>query len=208
MAKRAQKPIVNFKSYTVLDFIDLVRDIISKMTDNDNFPTPNPTLIDLTKKSDALAKAEMAARDGGMTLKKDMYLKRADLELNMKLLSTYVYSTSLGDVSIMMTSGIPLTSDETTPPLHRDFWLKAGPRPGEVEAFCKVMTKAKAYIWMYYVGATETTLEKDWIFGSGTTRTRITITDLDSQTKVWIRVCGITKDGLTPWLTAEHIIVP
>ncbi len=208
MAKRNRKPIRNFKSLPTLLFIDIVRTIIKNMTGNANFTTPTPSLASLTTKVDDLAKKEIAARTGGVLETKEMHDARTNLEKDIVNLGLYIALTADWDEAIMLTSAYPLTAEEAAPPLRRDFWLKAGPRPGEVLAFCKVMVKAKSYIWMYYVGETETTLEKDWIFGSGTTRTRITITDLDSQTKVWIRVCGITKDGLTPWLTAEHIIVP
>ena len=207
MGKRKRRPIWSFVMFTILLFIDIVRTVILKMTDNDNFETPQPTLASLKLLVDDLAEKEIAARTGGAFERKAMRDARKKLEKEMLKLGLYIYTITDGDETKMLSSAFPLTAEEALPTLHREFWLEHGANPGEVLAFCKAITKARAYIWMYYVGEDEPELEKDWLLGGGTTKARITLNGYAEKSKVWVRVCGITKDGMTPWLEALHITV-
>ncbi|MEI6123699.1 MAG: hypothetical protein WCQ95_08725 [Bacteroidota bacterium] len=207
MAKRKRRPIRNFRSNSTLLFIDMVRTAIKNLTGNTHFTTPTPTLASLTTKVDDLATKEIAARTGGAIETKQMHESRDDLEKDFLKLGLYIELTASGDEAIMITAAYPLTSEETSPALHREFWLEHGANPGEVLAFCKAMAKTPAYIWMFGVGETEPATEKDWTLAGGSTQARMYLTNLDSGTLVWVRVCGITKYGMTPWLAALHLLV-
>ena len=207
MAKRQRRPIRSFKFYTTLELIDIVRLVISKMTGNPNFPTPIPTLVTLALKADDLELKYMAARGGGTLTTAIMKTAKADLVLNTVMLGYYIYNVALGDETIMLSSEFPLTKGDIAPILYREFWLKKGPFPGEVLAFCKAIPRALSYIWMIYIGETEPDNDDAWKFVRATSKARTNFKNLEQQTKIWVRVCAVTTKGMTPWLTAEHIMV-
>jgi hypothetical protein len=207
MSKRKRKPIVNFRSYSVLDFIGLVRYVVECMTGNANFTNPDPTLVKLTEKADALAAAELKARGGTPDDTQDMYDKRAELEHMFEKEGLYIYLITDGDETKMLSSGYPLTSEDIAPAIHPVFWLKNGPNPGEILARCKAVKGAKAYIWVYFVGENEPTDPKDWILFDGSTQAKILLTELASKVKVWARVKPIIKDRSGVWVQAMYIIV-
>jgi hypothetical protein len=208
MPNRKRKPIINFQKYSVLEFIDLVRYIISCMTGNANFPNPKPALADLTSSVDKLAEAEQKAREGKPGDTQDMYTKRAALEHDMEMEGLYVYIAADGDETIMFTSGFPLTPEEVAPAKRPVFWLKQGANPGEILAGCKAIKGAKAYIWVYFIGENEPTNKDDWKLFDGSTQANITFTELASKVKMWARVKPINKDRSGVWLDALHKMVP
>src|SRR5882724_4265276 len=66
------------------------RFIVSSMTGNANFATPNPTLASVTININALETAKIAADGGGPDDTANMYAKEAVLDLSLKLLGAYV----------------------------------------------------------------------------------------------------------------------
>lgn len=208
MAKRKRKPIVNYKSYSVLEFIDLVRFVIICMTGNANFASPNPALDELGEKTDKLAEAELKARGGTPDDTQDMYDKRAELEHLFEKEGLYIYIITDGNEAKMLSSGYPLTAEDIAPATRPIFWLKQGANPGEIRAGCKAVKGAKAYIWVYFVGENEPTDPKDWVLFDGSTQAKILINELTSKVKVYARVKPIIKDRSGVWQEALHIQVP
>ncbi len=207
MAKRSRKPVKNYKYYKTPELIDTVRFVISKMTGNAYFPVPKPTLSSLAMKADDLELKYMAAQNGGPPQTLAMKMARADLVLNTVMLGAYIYNVAFGDEAIMLSSGFPLTKGDIAPILYREFWLKKGPFPGEVLAYCKAIPRALSYIWMIYIGETEPDNDDAWKFIRATSKARTAFKNLEQGTKIWVRVCAVTTKGMTPWLTAEHIMV-
>jgi hypothetical protein len=208
MPKRKRKPIVNFYSYTILEFIDLVYVVILNMTSNAFFPTPSPTLASLTTKADELAKAEKKTHGGSPQDTQDMYDQRTVLEHDMEMLGLYIYITADGDETKMLSTKFPLTSEEVAPAKRPIFWLKQGNNPGEILAGCKAVKDARSYMWVYFIGDTAPENIKDYELYDGSTQCKILINDLAGKVRVWVRVKPILPDRSGVWQKALDIMVP
>src|SRR5258708_25791293 len=66
------------------------RFMVTSMTGNANFGTPNPTLATITTNVNALEAASIAAKGGGKDETANMRAKEAVLDLSLKLLGYYV----------------------------------------------------------------------------------------------------------------------
>ena len=61
------KVILDFIRFAIADKIAFYRTIISDLTDNDTFPTPDTPLTDAKAAVDALENSSIAAKDGSRT---------------------------------------------------------------------------------------------------------------------------------------------
>jgi hypothetical protein len=207
MANRKRRPIINFQSYSILEFIELVLLVIENMTGNIHFTNPKPTLASLNNKAKDLSLLELETKGGNTADTKKMTDARKILEEEMRKLGMYIYITADGNVTKMLTTLFPLTSDSVASAKRPLLKLKRGEESGEIIASCKAMSKAVAYVWMYYVGENEPENYDDWKFGEATTKVKKTFMDLVPRTKLWVRVSGVTSEGMTPWINAVNIIV-
>jgi hypothetical protein len=207
MADKKRRPIMSFQSYPMLEFIDMVRGVILNMTDNIYYLTPNPTLDSLTTKVDALALFELAAKNGGPPDTKNMLEARQILEEEMLKLGMYIYITSDGDITKMLSSMFPLTAGSRASAKRPLLQLKQSDESGVVKAKCKAISKSVAYVWMIYVNEHEPENADDWKFIDVTTKVKKTFRKLEPRTKVWVKVCGVTHEGMTPWVNAVNIVV-
>ncbi len=123
--------------------------IVSKMTGNASFPTPTPSLADLTTAYEALDAAAIAASGGD----RDAILLRSKQELvvaNMlRTIASYVTMESDGDGATIASSGFDLQRlPEPLPMLVRpvDFKTLRGQHEGEVELSWKSVRGAMSYV--------------------------------------------------------------
>lgn len=203
---RNKRPIINYSRISVEEFILTCRSIIQKMTDNLNFPDPNPTLAEIIMLTDDLEQKDIAAKDGGRIAKSLMRTARKLLELKIRSLGLYVDKTSEGNENIMVSSGFPLTKDHN-PRTHKSFWVRSGPQHDEITVGCAAYPKAKSYLWQYFIGQVPPGDPSLWILAGATTQTKTTIDKFSEGDKVWVRCCGVTHKGMTAWLEPIAIIV-
>src|SRR5690606_33182593 len=100
-------------------FLNVVGTVLLALQGNANFATPEPDLAEVqTAYDDYKAKLEAASKQGSpldKSLKRD---SKAVLAALMKRLAFYVNTTADGDLSIILSSGLPVTglSNKLLPP--------------------------------------------------------------------------------------------
>ena len=201
-----KKPRYSFARYHVDILITKTRNIIAKMTGNPDFPTPDPALADVKALVDDLEKLVILAADGSHPAHDSMIAKRKELELMLRSLGLYVDKIAQGNVLIIDRSGFEINKD-TSRGNKAGFWIDRGGFAGEIECGCASIKRSRSYVWQFIVSETAPTDASIWVLAGVSTQIKMTITDLDSGKKVWIRYCGVLPEGMTPWSKALDIIV-
>ena len=126
---------LNLSRKTVLEKISLGRNVVTLMTGNTNFTTPNPPLADLTTATNELETAYNNSLDGSRTQKAIMREKEVSFDTVMTNLANYVENIAAGDEIILMSSGMPLRKQKETIGMletPQDVKLSAGPGAGKL----------------------------------------------------------------------------
>ena len=146
------KPSINFlnrdsNSRLVVDS----GNIITSMTGNTNFPTPDPTLTVVTTARDAFVVAvhEAMHRDSEKVAVRNA--KRAELVSLLRQLSNYVDSKSNEDMAVLLSSGFPAQKTPRQPvgPVATPYApvLRQGPVTGLLKARTGKIAGANASNW-------------------------------------------------------------
>ena len=201
-----RRVIINYSQFSVAELIALTWFILSKMTGNSNFTTPDPTLVEVKETVEKLETKNTAAMDGGRTAHAEMIEAKEKLLETLRSLGLYVEKTSKRNLAIMLSSGFPISS-VPNPRNLPDFWAAYGPNSGEILFGCKSFPKAKAYVWQMFVGVNPPTVENQWVWASVTTQVRSKLAQLERGKVVWLRHCAVTKNGMQAWSEPISIMV-
>ena len=107
---------LGFGKMKVPDKIQISRNIVTQMgIDITDFPTPNPSLIDMTTATDTLEAAYTDSRDGGKAKIAFMRLQEKALSSLMSKLMAYVQVASGGDETIILKSGMLVKASKKPP---------------------------------------------------------------------------------------------
>jgi hypothetical protein len=169
--------------------------IVDAMTDNANFPTPDPTLSDvnaaITDYSNALSGAK--TRDKTQVAVKN--IKRKALISLLKDLASYVNFTAKGDKSIIMSSGFDagkegISASTVTSPTN--FKITPGMNAGQATTSIRGVKAARTYV--HQCTPDPITDASVWQNKFVTTRS-YTFDGLASGKKYWFRVGVIGSGG-------------
>lgn len=147
--------IVSFNRGRDGDLVNISFKVIGDMTNNPNFPNPNPAIADLKKAAEEyqLALYNAVGRDRTMvSIKND---KRAVLRTLLNQLVDYVTTVAKGDRTVLLSSGFPLTKakGEVTTLKPIDKLVVDTETPAQVVIRIKKVIGAKAYIHQYTTDA-------------------------------------------------------
>jgi hypothetical protein len=104
----------NFKEKSPANLIVSAQTVIDSLTDNDNFPTPQPTIAALTTALEEFQAAVAVAKTGGPEQKSIRDDKKVILIDLLREEATYIELASAGDVTKMLSSGFELTKIPST----------------------------------------------------------------------------------------------
>jgi hypothetical protein len=190
---------------------DLATRIVTMMTGNANFPTPNPTLASITTQKNttntsittqettkATAEAATITRDANV----------ASLKALLSQLANYVENASGGDAAKIESAGMSVRADSTAPvgPMSQvlDLVLSAGDFDGTLDAMWHPVRGAKSY---------EVQVSPDppgtWTQKMASGKSSATIEGLTSGAKMWARVRAMGADNKPgPWSDPAVKVVP
>lgn len=180
---------------------------LTDMTDNANFPDPEPGLVEYAEAvKDYRAKHEAATETGGKvatTAKRNARLALLD---RMKRLAIHVNLTADGDANKLVSSGftlVPPPQSHTVPSVPLWVRLRRGAQKGQLAMAC---AKVKfAWQYEYQVGMLVEGKEGiDWgeTIHSTTRSKPNTITGLESVKTYWMRVRAMNGHGVGDWSEA------
>jgi hypothetical protein len=186
--------------------IQICRFILSKLTGNVNFITPNPSLASVKSAVDALEQSYENASHGGTLLTQDMYAKQQTLLDLMKLLGAYVQNASGGDATKINSSGFSMRSTNRLPAdLAAPINLKAivSAMPNNINLKWKRVKGNKMYV-------VQMTSVADAQSGWGTigmvTKTKFTATGLTAGHKYWFRVAAQNSVGQSAYSDVAQLM--
>ena len=184
-----------FDGLTDSELTAKVRFILSEMTGNSNFPTPNPAIAVVTTALEELDAAVVAAESGGTYEKAVRDDKREVLISLVHNLSSYVLYTAAGDRLVAQSSGYSIAKL----PTPQDPIVKAqsqvlteGDEPGQLRYSFNRVKGARSY--MYQFTQDPLTENSVWQSRVGTVRKTV-LTGITSKEKYWVRVVAIGING-------------
>ena len=199
---RPQIAVAALSRKSVIEQIELGEAIVAALTDHPTvFADPNPALVIIVATTkelhDAKADADTGSHEGMQRLRK---AKTAFAKVVGTYLD-YVNMIAQGDGVIIEQSGLQVSrqAQKTGPTPAPENLKLTGKVAGQLEASVEVVERAKAYVWMYYVGIAPPTPDAEWRFSGGTPKARLSLTNLASGVRVWLRCAAVTSAGQGPW---------
>jgi hypothetical protein len=173
-----------------------VHDVITELTGNADFPTPNPTLVAVTAQVDAMDAAFQDAIQGGKDKKALQKLEHKKMLDIMGSLMAYVQNTSLGDEAKILSSGFEVKSPRTPVgilPPPSNVRCGFGFVPGEVLLLWGGVDGRLAYRVQYTPTPADPATWQDYVF---TGKTRLIVSGLASSREYAFRIASLSAEGL------------
>jgi hypothetical protein len=203
--KRINRAIVALKlPRSVPELIKLVQAIVTAMTNNANYTTPEPPLATITGATNDLALAETATQartHGAAAMRND---KLAILVPLLEQLKAYIQKTADASmengVSIIQSAGVSVKKATVRGP--RTFEAKPGAVSGSVKLVAASAARRASYEWQYSSDGGKT-----WQVAPVTLQAKTTILGLTPGATVTFRYRGVTKTGEGDWSQLLSFIV-
>ena len=190
-----KKVLLDFVEYAIAKKIAFYRTIISRLTNNQTFPQPDPTIDILKQRTDALEQMFVKAQDGGRTAMANLRSAEDAADLAFRSVAMYVYRIAMGDETKIINSGFLSSKDRATVQ-KAEFSVIDGANSGSVRYVVKAIPTAGAYIWQVAKGTTQPT-ESDWTIAGYSTQTTFDAAGIEPGTKCSFRFAAICTDGVT-----------
>ncbi len=196
---------------TPVGVTDLATRVVTMMTGNPNFPTPNPPLATVTTQKTSTAASITAQETAKATAEGATITRDAELAALKRLLSqlaSYVENASGGDAAKIESSGMSVRAPSTPPvgpmPQVMDLVLTAGDFEGTLDAMWHPVRGAKSF---------EIQISPDppgtWTQKMASGKSSATIQGLTSGAKTWVRVRAVGADNQPgPWSDPAVKVVP
>ena len=173
--------------------------VISKMTNNAEYPTPTPTLASVQTSLTAFQDALAEAKDGGPSKTAAKNAAREVLMTKLRNLTLYVQMECGDDLAVLLTSGFEATKTPTPAgilPAPQQVTLTQGPLSGTLDLRGRPVSNAGAY------EAQKTTRIDNpgsWESVDQMTAARMQIEGLTPGKTYWARIRAIGSAGPGAW---------
>lgn len=200
---------LGLKDYSITQKFELARNIVTAMTGNADFATPNPPLTDITAAADELETSyndSQVARQDSQEKTTIMYDKDDALDNVLTRLSLYVENTSSGDEAKIQSAGMDVKAvPGASVPVEVPQALSAtaGDMDGEIDLNWEPVSSAKSYIIEQSNDPPGT-----WSQAGVVTKSKHSIQSLTSGQKYWFRVAAVGSAGQSGWSDPATRIAP
>ena len=195
-----------FSRLTVPAQIERGRLIVTKLTGNAAFPTPNPTLVTLTTAIDALETAYNDSRGRDHVKVELMRFRRAEMLGLFVSEGGYVQTTSAGDAELILSTGFDVVNRGPKPPVGKILNLRVA--QGSVGGTLKLEWNKDDSALVYIIQiCPDPFSEANFITKAAITQTKFTVSGLTVGTKYWFRVAGIGPLGSGDWSEPAGLVV-
>jgi len=204
------KTKLNFRGLSIRAKITKVRQVIASLTGNPNFPNPHPPLADITALADAIeSKANEADATDQLRKTQTAELGALEDQLDAAMIqaASYVDSVAAGDEAKIQSAGLDTRASATAttepPPAPSALDVTFGDRDGELDASWDTVSGAKSYV-------IETSEDQPNAFKhfAVSTKSKFTLSGLESGKRYWIRVAAINSVGQSGWSDPATKIAP
>lgn len=194
------KVALKLKSLTVLELLQQAKLIVTKMTGNANFATPDPPLLSITAAVATLQTSNDAVAAAKKTLSEKVAKQELDEQALKDLLTyegNYVDNRAKGDKVIIESAGMP-SSDQGGPvgqlPAPTDFSATAGDMAGEIDLHWDGVKGAKSYTIQLSVDTASL-----WVPAGTSTKSKFAAQGLVSGRQYWFKVAALGTAGQGAW---------
>jgi len=203
---------LGLQSFSAAEKVELARSIVTAMTGNANFTTPNPALSAVTLAATNLDNAIQAAQDKGKSKVAVAHVAEATLDNLLTQLSLYVEIAANNDYTKVLSAGMNVKQGSAAPQLldaPTGVIAVNTTNEGEVIISWKRVKNSHAYIIEIsddvsaITGPTVSTVTPSasarvfilWSFADVVTKSRCVISGLASATKYAFRVYAVGSAG-------------
>ena len=201
---------LNFRGLSIRAKITKARQVVDALTGNPNFPNPHPPLADVTAIITA-TESKAAQVDATTQLRKtqtsELGALEDQLDAVMMQVASHVDSISAGDEAKIQSAGLDTraaasaTTEPPSTPSALD--VTVGDRDGELDASWDTVAGAKSYV---------IELSEDqpnaWKYSGVSTKSKYTLSGLESGKRYWTRVAAINSVGQSGWSDPATKIAP
>ena len=184
---------------TTEQLIAFALNIVSKMTGNSNFATPNPALPVVTTAANALQTAYDNAQGGGPAQTSLMHQKRVALELLLTTLGHYVEdrandpANAAGPEAIVLSSGLNIK--HISPRQKQVFSVNHGNIQGSVVLVAAHIVRG-THEWQY---TNDINNSSAWVAVTPTIKANVTISGLERFKTYYFRHRIVSAGGYSEW---------
>lgn len=195
----------------VPELLELTQQIVSAMTGNPDFATPNPPLASVTGAADALSKANNTANQARMDSKAKTVLanEQADnLRGLLTSLASYVENIASGKEAVINGAGMDVkapASAGAVPSVVTGLEATTGDNDGELDLSWNSIDGASSYLAERSLTAPPTAA---WELQGAVTKSRMTADGLESGKRYWFRVAAVGAKGQGGWSDIASRIAP
>lgn len=189
---------------TVPELLAIAAGISSALDGNASFPAPDPTPQELSRLTEDLSEAEKTYRAERQRLVKVQAVRDATAEVLRKALARevmYVQEASGGDLAKILSANLHVEEETHIWPfgaagdLH-ELAASTGDEPGEIDLAWDPVAGATGYeVEM----ACDLINEDSWDQAGATTKSKITLQNLNNRTRYWFRVRAVNERGAGDW---------
>lgn len=202
---------LNFGNLSIPEKIARARQIVTALTGNADYASPQPALADVTSAIDKLETAyseTLAARQAAKEKTSAQNQKEDEFDRIISRLASYVESASGGDETKIKSVGMDvraLASATERLDLPAALAATAGDREGAIDLQWDKVARAKSYV---IESSLDPPTNDSWQHKAVSTKSRITIEGLTSGTKYWFRVAAVGANGQSGWSDPATKIAP
>jgi hypothetical protein len=182
--------------------------IVERMSGNAAFPSPLPSLDDITDAVKQLRTATTNALDGGKTATAIRNARHRELRQLLNQLAGHVASVAEGNELAILSSGFSVRKRSTPAPepaMPTGLQAYISDHTGRVDLSWQPVFPAVTYHIQWTV--TDPTDEKGWQLAAVSTRSSAKLTGLPSGQVSYFRVAAINTKGLGPWSQVVSTLV-
>jgi len=194
------KVALRLEDYSPVGLVGFAVSVVSHMTGNAKFPTPEPALSEVSDATDILSSAisKAAGRDKEKIAFRDE--KVVELSDLLILLGSYVQNVSKGVESVILSAGMDVRKPNSKTELP-ECPVHVTTAKMDLVGHVLLTWKRVANIRMYVVqkNTTPNLLDNGWTQIGWTTKTRFEVTGVELNNPVAFRVAALNVAGQSEW---------
>ena len=201
---------LNIRGLSTTEKVAKARQIITALTDNAAFTTPQPSLATITMAANELEAAHgetQTARQTAVTKTSIMHEKEEALEVLLRQPAGYIESVAGDDESKILSAGISVRTRHPRLRSRRSRWRSARPKAitGRNRSELGHVKGAKSYV---IERSPDPLTATSWVHETVSLKSSATVGGLVSGTRYWFRVAAVMSSGQSGWSDPATKIAP
>ena len=203
---------LNLSALSIPEKLGKAQQIVAALTGNVSFPTPSPSLANITTATSDLSTAYSDAQATRQSAKEKTVAqnqKEDALDRLLTQLAAYVESVAGNNEQLILSAGMDMRTvgtPATDPPVQpQAVTPTAGDHDGEIDLSWDMVTGAKSYV---VDKSADPVTAASWFHAGVSTKSSYTVNGLTSGTRYWFRIAAVNNNGQSGWSDPATKIAP